>query len=311
MIKNKPAMLKPNDTIGIVCPSYAHRNNERENRLVALLEDMGFLVKFGRSCSLKQGYLAGSDEERANDLMEMFENDEIKGILAMLGGYGTTRMVDLIDYDRVSKHPKLFMGYSDITVLLNALYQKANIPCAHGPDGYTIANPKADVFTDRDFKEFLTTNDLRTLENPLKDAITLNKGIAEGTIVGGNLSLIDSLIGTPYDIDFNGNIVFIEDIGEEPYRLDRMFSKLRLSGKLHQASGYVLGYFTGCEAGESKKDTQTKEDILREYFLPLGVPTIMNFSSGHEFPFITIPIGLQGRLDADAKKIHCLEPFYK
>jgi muramoyltetrapeptide carboxypeptidase len=309
--KIKPNALQKGDTIGIVCPSYASSMKERENKFYQLLEQLGFNVKIGKSCHLKQGYLAGSDQERAQDVMDMFLDDEVDGIIALLGGYGATRMVDLLDFEKIAAHPKLLMGFSDITVLLNAINQKSNLVTAHGIVGTFLGSPNADVYTEMDFSNFLLTNECRILENPLKDAVTYIEGIATGEIVGGNLSLIDALQGTPYEIDFKDKIILIEDVGEEPYRIDRMFSKLRLAGKLSQARGYILGTFTGCVSGPSKQGHQTTQDIIDDYIKPLNKPTILNFATGHSFPFITIPIGLTVELDANKKQIKYLETFFK
>jgi muramoyltetrapeptide carboxypeptidase len=309
--KIKPNALQKGDTIGIVCPSYASSMKERETKFYQFLKKLGFLIKIGNSCSLRQGYLAGSDQERADDLMEMFLDDGVHAIIALLGGYGATRMVDLLDYEAIAKHPKLLMGFSDITVLLNAINQKSNLVTAHGIVGTFLGSPNVDVYTEMDFSNFMLTNELRVLENPLKDAITYIGGKVEGEIVGGNLSLIDALQGTPFEIDFKDKIILIEDVGEEPYRIDRMFSKLRLAGKLNQARGYILGTFTDCVSGPAKQAYQTTQDIIDDYIKPLNKPTILNFSVGHSFPFTTIPIGLNVELDADAKQITYLEPFFK
>ncbi|HOI47563.1 MAG TPA: LD-carboxypeptidase [Bacilli bacterium] len=311
MQKQKPKMLKKGDTIGIVCPSYTSTMKDRESTFYHKLQQLGFKIKLGKTCFLQQGYLAGSDQERADDLMSMFLDPEVDGIIALLGGYGASRMVDKLDYEKLKSHPKLLMGFSDITVLLNAINQQSNIPTAHGIVGTFLGSPNSDIYTEMDFSQFLLTNDLRVLENPLKDAITYINGTASGEVVGGNLSLIDTLLGTPYEIDFKDKIILIEDVGEEPYRIDRMFSKLRLSGKLSQAAGFILGTFTDCLASSSKRNYQTTQDIIDDYIKPLNKPTIMNFATGHSFPFTTVPIGIEVKLDADAKTITYLERFFK
>lgn len=302
--------LKAGDTIGIICPSFkGDMSSPRIVNFEEKMHDFGFKVKYGPSCYNQFGYLAGRDEERVQDLEAMFLDDEVKAIICLKGGYGASRIVDKINYDIIKKHPKLFMGFSDITVLLNAFYQQASLPCVHGLVSIFLGHPRIDNDSLIDFKDLLSLNTKgRILKNPHNDAFTLHDGISEGVLVGGNLSLITNLVGTPYDIDFKDKIVFIEEVDEKPYRIDRMFSQLRLAGKIKEAKGFIFGHFTDCNSDNS--ETQTYDDLIDEYFGDLNVPIVKNFNSGHDFPFLNLPIGLKVKLDANQKQIEILEEMY-
>ena len=296
------------DIIGFICPSgKMDMTSPRIAKLEAIIKGMGFDVKYGRSCYGDNGYLAGTDEERCNDIQEMFLDKDIKAIICMKGGYGASRIVDMIDYEIIKNNPKLFMGFSDITVLLNAFYQKASLPTVHGQVGIFLGRNDMDQISLDDFQKLLREDFMgRTFHN--SDCKTLVGGTARGIIVGGNLSLIANLVGTEYDIDFHDKIVFIEEVDEDPYRIDRMFAQLRLSGKLNQAKAFIFGHFTNCE---STDNTQTVEDLINEYFMDLHVPVITHFASGHQFPFLNIPIGLEAEINADICEIKILGELYE
>lgn len=303
--------LRSGDTIGIICPaSSIARDNPRIPVMEKYLTGLGLKIKYGKNVFASYGYLAGTDEQRAADLEAMYLDDEVQAILCMKGGYGCSRMVDLIDFSKIAKHPKLLIGFSDVTVLLNAIHQKTGLPTIHGAVGIWLGSPKADAASLADFEALIFQNQKgRVLKNPKDDAKTIHEGTAEGKMIGGNLSLIATLAGTPYDLDFTDKIVFIEDVDEAPYRIDRYLSNLRLAGKLKQAKGFVLGYFTGCDAKE--KGSWEISDLLKQYFGDLFVPVITDFASGHDFPFINLPIGIRVKMDAEARTITILEELYE
>lgn len=305
----KPKKLKKGDTIGIICPAFSiSSKSKRIPILEEYLTELGLNIRYGKSFGASYGYLAGDDRLRVKDLEEMFLDSEINGIICMLGGYGTTRIVDKIDYRKIAAYPKLFVGFSDITVLLNAIYHYAGVPTVHGALGVYLGNPDFDDYSRRDFKTMIFHNQKgRVLKNPKDTAETLVSGMARGVLVGGNLSLIVALVGTPYDIDFTDKIVFIEDVDEKPYRIDRYLSTLRLSGKLDQARAFVFGTFSNCDDVESVWKCR---DIIGEYMAACGKPAIFNFNSGHSFPFINIPIGLEVEFDADARELILGEELY-
>lgn len=308
MIKAKG--LKMGDTIGIIAPAGPSRE-ERVKRSYEKLKSMGFEVKVGRSCYGSYGYLSGPDSLRAEDINSMFADDEIDGIICLRGGYGSLRILDRLDYKVIKDKPKVLVGYSDITALHIAIGQIANLVTFHGP---MVSSDMVDNF--HDFSKDSLYNFIlqdgpyeARIKNPAGEKIeSINGGIAEGPIIGGNLSIIVSTLGTPYEIDLKGKILFVEEIGEEPYRIDRMFNQLRLSGKLKEAAGIILGDFRNCIPRESRKDSSlTLAQVIEDVIKPIAIPTIFNLKAGHCKPMITIPFGVKVRLDGDNKELTIME----
>lgn len=303
--------INKGDTVGIVCPAGSIKSDDK--RIKVLEERLGLLglnYKYGNTIGKRVAYLGGSDEERAADLMTMYQDSEVKIILAMLGGYGCSRIVDKLDYEIIKANPKPLIGFSDLTVLLNTVNKLTSQPTIHGPVGIYLGKQNFDEFSLNDFSDILFKKQLgRVLKNPNDDAITLNGGVVRGRLVGGNLSLIDNLIGTPYEVDFTDKIVFIEEVDEKPYAFDRYLAALRLSGNLEKARGFVIGYLTDIASGDD--DAWTAEDLIKQYFSKLNKPVIYNFRSGHDLPFINLPIGLEVELDANNKTIKILEEMYE
>ncbi|WP_353096169.1 LD-carboxypeptidase [Tissierella praeacuta] len=303
----KPKALKLGDTIGIIAPS-SPTTEEKVKKAHDKLIDMGFKVKMGKSPYKRYGYLSGNDNIRAEDINEMFNDKEVNGIICIRGGYGTPRIIDLLDYEIIRNNPKVFVGYSDITALHISFTQIANLVTYHGP---MVVSDMIDNFSDfsKDnlFRAIMNTEPMGKISNPEgEEIITINGGIAEGRIIGGNLSLIVDTIGTPYEIDVKGKILFIEEVGEEPYNIDRMLNQLRLSGKLQEANGIILGDFNGCES-ENPNENLTLEQVINDQIKPIGKPTIYNLQAGHCDPMVTLPFGVNTRLDADKKELIILE----
>lgn len=308
---NKIKKLKKGDTIGIINPAFCNPANNDYKAMFAAFEEYGFKVKLGKTYTLKEGYLAGSDKERALDVMEMFTDPEVDGIICMRGGYGASRMVDLLDYEVIKQNPKFFAGFSDITVLLNNITQKSKFPTIHGLVGCYLGAKKYEGITREDFEQILFKNQKgRVLKGDGEKVVTINGGIANGVTAGGNLSLLATLAGSPYEVDFTDKIVLIEEVGEEPYQIDRYLSSLRLNGSLNKAKGFILGYFTDCNPGESKKNDQSVMDVINDYFKDLGKPTIFNFPIGHDFPTLNLPIGVEVVLDANNKSVEIKGDIY-
>lgn len=299
------------DTVGIVCPAGAIAlGDKRITLLEQRLTSLGLNYKYGKTVGKRIAYLGGSDEDRATDLMDMFLDKDVSIILAMLGGYGCSRIVDKLDYEVIHNNPKLLIGFSDITVLLNTINKLSDIPTIHGPVGIYLGKPAFYEVSLTDFSNILFCNQQgRILKNPKDDSVTLTGGVARGKLVGGNLSLINNLIGTPYEIDFSEKIVFIEEVDEKPYAIDRFLSALRLSKSIDKAKGFVFGYFTNCEPED--KGSWNYVDLIKQYFADLNKPVIYNFASGHDLPFISLPIGLEVELDATNKIIKILEEMYE
>lgn len=307
--------LSQGATIGIINPAFKNPTDayQKYDYMVKYLEGLGYKIKFGKTFEAVEGYLAGSDELRAKDLEEMFLDKEVEAIICMRGGYGCSRMVDKIDFNIIKNNPKMLCGFSDVTVLLNNIYRHTGLPSLHGLVGIYLGHQKCNDFTNQNFWDAFNKPQLgRVLKNPDDmSAETLVGGSAEGVMVGGNLSLLATLCGTDYEVDFTDKIVFIEEVTEQPYQIDRYLSSLRLRGMLEKAKGFVFGYFTDCVADESKKGAQTVESLIKEYFVSLGKPIITNFACGHDFPFVTLPIGVKVKMDADLKTIEILEEVYE
>lgn len=302
----KPKALKFGDTIGIIAPS-SPTMEENIQKAYDTIAEMGFKVKMGKSPYEKYGYLSGTDEIRARDINEMFKDTEVDGIICMRGGYGTPRILELIDYDIIRNNPKIFVGYSDITALHIAFNQIAGLVTYHGP---MVSSDMLHGFSDFSkeslFKAIMDSKPIGRISNPLEEEIiTINGGMAEGSLIGGNLSLITDTMGTPYEIDVKGKILFIEEIGEEPYNIDRMLNQLRLAGKLNEARGIILGDFKDCNPKDD--ESLSLEQVINDHIKPIGKPTIYNLQSGHCAPIITLPFGVNVRLDADKKETLILE----
>lgn len=308
LIMEKPKKLKLGDTVGLIAPSSPTSTLERVEMAKEKMIQMGFKVKVGKSAYERYGYLSGSDEIRAEDINCMFADPEIDGIICLRGGYGTPRILDLIDYEIIRKNPKVFLGYSDITALHIAFNQIGNLVTFHGPMVSSDMLGEFSEFTkDSLFKTIMKNEVIGLIENPIGYEINaLSGGIAEGIVTGGNLSLISSTIGTAFEIDTRNKILFIEEIGEEPYRIDRMLNQLRLAGKLNDAIGIIFGDFNNCVPSEENQSL-TLEEVINDFIRPLKIPIISNFRAGHCEPQITIPFGVKIRLDGDSKEVRVLE----
>jgi len=300
----KPKALKKGDTIGLVAPASPVKNMDYVERSAAVLRAQGFDVVIGPSCCDSYGYFAAPDLIRAADINNMFENPEIDGIFCLRGGYGTPRILDMLDYGMISENPKVFLGYSDITAIHVALNQISNLVTFHGPMPASDMVEDFDTFSLCSYLNAITsTVPIGFIENPWGiEPCALVKGKAEGIITGGNLSLITSTLGTPYEIDTRGKLLLIEEIDEYTYRIDRMLTQLRLSGKLDDCEGIVLGNFNNCVPQYPDFDLSLNQ-VFNDILVPTGMPILSNLMIGHCSPKITIPLGVNALLDADNLKL--------
>jgi muramoyltetrapeptide carboxypeptidase len=309
MITIKPPRLTHGDTIGIVAPASAPSTTAKIEKGVAYLEKMGYRVKPGKHVHEISGYLAGSDSHRANDLNAMFADPEVKAIIAVRGGYGSPRILDLIDYDCIRKHPKIFIGYSDCTALHSAFLRHAGLISFSGPMVAVEMFEGIDPFTEENFWKLITDpSDHRVLHNPPDHQLqTIHHGVCEGILVGGNLTVFLSLWGSPYSLPLRDTVLLLEEIDERPYRIDRMFAQLRHACVFQRINGLILGSFTDCVSNEPDKPSLTLDQVFSDYLSPLSLPVISNFAHGHSSPKLTIPIGLRVRLDTHRGDIELLE----
>ena len=302
----KPARLHYGDTLGIIAPASAPPDPKAIDYSVGVLEKLGFKVKLGRHVRKRLGFLAGADRDRAADLMTMFTDHLVRGILCVRGGYGTARLLSLLDYQIIRTHPKVFVGYSDITSLHFAFLKKSNLVTFHGP----MLNSD---FIRENFPSFTLHSFLRTLMQPnppgsilqgyrKKTVSILRRGQASGQLLGGNVSLICAALGTAWLPSFRDKILFLEDLDEVPYRFDRMLTQLLNAGLLQQTAGIAIGINANCEDPKGRRSTeyrQTLDDVLKERLRPLKVPIISGLPFGH-IPFnATLPVGIRATLDAD------------
>lgn len=296
----KPQALRRGDLIGIIAPS-GPTSSEKVEMAKAAVEALGFRVLLTPSCYAKHGYLAGPDPLRAADVNGVFQNPEVKGIICLRGGYGAPKILDQLDYISIRNNPKVFVGYSDITALHLALNQICGLVTFHGPMAASDLAGGLDVFSKSALLHAITRPEpMGVVANPEGVMIqTLVTGEARGVIVGGNLALITATMGTPYEIDTRGKLLFLEDIGEEPYRVDRMLTQLALAGKLKDAAGIILGDWNDCEP-ENPEKSLSLQQVFEEMIKPAGKPTISNLKAGHCSPKVTLPFGVQAYLDATA-----------
>ena len=301
--------LKFGDTLGFIAPSGAVRTEGAIERAVLETERMGFRVKLGESAGQKYGYLSGTDEVRARDINAMFADDEVDAIVCLRGGYGATRILDKIDYDLIARHPKIFMGFSDITALHIALLNRCGLVTFHGPMAAAnwAGKPLDDFSRDSMYRSLMNAEPAGELANPPEyPRQMVNPGQAEGLLVGGNLMLIASSLGTPWEIDTKGRIIFIEEVGERTYCVDRMLTQMRLAGKFDDCAGVVFGDFADCPV-EYPEFGLTLEEIIRDVVAPSGKPIFTGLRCGHCSPKLTLPFGVRCRMDAEKCTLTVLE----
>ena len=299
----KPKRLKCGDTIGVIAPSSPSYEEEKIEKGKKVLEEMGFKVKMGESCYKRYGYLAGEDDLRARDINAMFADKEVDGIICLRGGYGTPRILDKIDYNIVKNNPKVYVGYSDITTTHVVFNQICKLVTFHGPMVTSEIADGMDDFTEISLMNLITGQEVIKVHNPEDEEIKcLYEGKAEGQIVGGNLAMICSCLGTPYEIDTKGKLLFLEDIGEEVYRIDRLLTQLYHGGKLQEAKGIILGDWNDCTP-EKPERSLTLMEVFKDIILPLKKPTIYNVKAGHCSPMMTLPLGVNALMDANKKKL--------
>ena len=305
----KPKKLKKGDVIGIISPASKPKDETRIDKGIKYLESLGYRVKEGKSVRKCYGYLAGTDEERINDLNDMFSDKHVKAIICTRGGYGTPRLLSKINYNLIKKNPKILVGYSDITALQLAIFKKTGLVTFSGPMLAVEMFDKIDPFTEECFWKMVTSSSkFGYLRNPDNEKIvSYNNGSASGILLGGNLSLILTLFGTPYIPDFKNSILIFEDVDEEPYRVDRYLSQFLNSGTFSQIKGMIIASMTDCGPTERTQPTLSLDEVLNDYIKYIKVPILKNLIYGHIPRKNTIPFGIKANIDTKTKKIKILE----
>ncbi|MDM9381230.1 LD-carboxypeptidase [Chlorogloeopsis sp. ULAP01] len=299
----KPPRLQVGDTVGLISPAGIVEPQDIENAKQVLLT-LGLKVKLGAHILDSYGYLAGKDINRAQDVNNMFRDRSVKAIITMRGGWGCNRILPLINYSLIRSHPKIFMGYSDITSLLLAIYACSRLITFHGP----VATSTWNQFTVDYIKRILFNAEIVTMTNTLTTEIsrkTVTSGKARGKLVGGNLSVLSAMLGSSYLPSWQNSILFVEDIGEDIYRIDRMLTQLKNAGILNQIVGFVFGKCTNCSLGD--QPSLTLAQILKDHIQPLGIPAWYGSMIGHIKDKFTIPLGVDVEIDADNGTLRMLE----
>lgn len=310
----KPKRLNTSDVLGLIAPAGFITEKDLATSITNL-EALGFKVKPGKYILEKHGYLGGTDEQRAEDVNSMFADKNISGIVCARGGYGCVRMLHYLDYKMIAANPKVIIGYSDITSLLYALYKKAGLVGFHGPVGISTFNE----FSVNHFnkvlmtppKEHLFINATEDSTKPEYNVQPIRSGKAKGKLFGGNLSIVVSLIGTEYDIDTTDSIIFLEEVGEEPYRIDRMLTQMIQAGKFKKAKGVCLGVFSKCESRPNQSGISNSfslSEVLMNRLFDLNIPVIYGMSFGHITNKFILPFGINAELDVDNQTLRLLEP---
>jgi muramoyltetrapeptide carboxypeptidase len=305
----KPKRLNKGDTIGIISPASSTDDFTMIENGTKYIEQMGYRTILGPNVGKSRGFLAGTDEERIEDIYSMFSNKKVKAIICIRGGYGAVRLLDKIDYKIIRSNPKIFVGYSEITALQMAFLKKAGLITFAGP--MVVPNFSKDVsgFTEENFWQIITSGKKvgKIKCHGMDDLPNINPCKATGRIVGGNLSVFTSLIGTEYLPELINKILLVEDTGEPPYKIDRMLNQLRLNGIFEKVSGVILGQFTDCDEPDKKKRTLTINEVINNYIKLNDLPTVSNFPHGHIKDFITVPFGINIKLNTTDGYVEFME----
>jgi muramoyltetrapeptide carboxypeptidase len=306
----KPPRLRPGDTVGIISPAGATFNTTDLDIVMDAVSGLGLIPRPAPHVLAQYGYLAGQDRDRAADVNQFFGDPTISALLPIRGDWGCARILPYLDYDLIRRNPKIITGFSDLTALLLGITAQTGLVTFHGPNGLTAWRPDQT----EPFRQVLFDGQALTFENPIagedRDRLmqtrfrvqTITPGQARGKLYGGNLSVISGIVGSPYVPDLTGAILFLEDVGESVYRIDRMLTQLKLAGVLDQLAGFVFGQCTNC-GPSGGYGALTLEQVLTDHIAPLGIPAWWNAAIGHVEPILTLPLGIEVTMDATAGRI--------
>jgi muramoyltetrapeptide carboxypeptidase len=309
----KPKRLRKGDLVGLINPAGATFHPDRAEIARETMAALGLRTRFGDHLLDRYGYLAGRDEDRAADINNFFLDPEVRAVLALRGGWGCNRLLPFLDFGLIRKNPKIVMGMSDITGLLLGIYAKTGIVTFHGPTGGSSWN---EFTTDQATRvlfdgEAITMKNMEGTDDRLVQVknrvLRITPGTARGRLVGGNLTVLTALMGSDYLPDFDGCILFLEDVREEVYRVDRMLTQLKLAGVLEGIAGFVFGRCTDCEP-TNRYGSLTLREVLNDHVAPLGIPAWYGSMIGHIADKFTVPVGVPAEINADTGTIKLLEP---
>lgn len=292
-------------TIGIAAPASSVTTAET-SQFVALCNSWGYKVKYGRNVSRRMGYLSAPDEERATEFMELINDPDVGAIVCGRGGYGVMRILPMLDYAAIRRSRKVIMGFSDITALLLAIYRNSRLLTFHGP----VASSTFNALTTASMAPVFLPNTNNPTPTNSNDIVSITDGVARGRLTGGNLSMIVATLGTAYEIDTQGSILFLEETSEEPYRIDRMLTQLWLAGKLQSCNGIAIGVFRDCEAkGSARKNlNHSLAQVLNDRIRSLNIPSVYGLPFGHVKSKLTLPVGGEAELNAGTGTLTLLSP---
>lgn len=300
----KPPRLKPGDTIGLVAPASAISSPNDVKHAIEQVALLGLNAVPGKHVLEHDLYLAGTDAARADDFNTFARDPRIRGIFALRGGYGTTRMLDLIDYAAVQKDPKVLLGFSDLTALWNVITLKTGLVTFHGPvAAYSTFSPTV-VTNIRN--AVMSGNAIGVVNGPKEAGVT--GGIAQGRLVGGNLTLVTYLAPTPYAVPTAGNILLLEDVHEDPYQVDAMLTELYQAGMLQSAAGIACGVFMEPDVKYANEESPDMTAMLKDRLALTQKPAVFGLQFGHIPDQFVLPLGLPATLDASAGVLHIDEP---
>jgi muramoyltetrapeptide carboxypeptidase len=311
-----PAAFDKGDTVALVSPSSATDEKLSLQLTQEAMQALGFKVKTGEHYASRYGHLAGTDAARAGDLNAMFADKEVKAVICVRGGSGAARLLPMLDYDAIRANPKVLLGYSDITALHSAIHVRTGLVTFHGPIGAGSWNRfNVDqfrrMFFDRELMQYQNEIDAGDELVPRENrTLTITSGKARGELVGGNLAVLTALAGSPYLFDFTDKILFLEDVSEAPYRVDRMFTTLKLMGALDRIAGLIFGQCTDCDPGEGY-GSLTLDQIFEDHIKPLNIPAYRGAMIGHIREQFIVPVGGRVEMDADAGTFRMLEPVFE
>ena len=309
--RSRPPFLNPGDTVGVVAPASAVGSDDGLDRAEWWLKGMGLVPKFGAHAGDRFGYLAGTDEHRAEDINAMYRDPEIKAVFAVRGGWGGARILPLLDWDAIRANRKLFIGFSDVTAIHLAFAAHAGYATIHGGNA-TSSWPKEEwesLWRLAFAGERVVLGGAAIEVAVGRPGRTITGGKARGRLLGGNLTIISTLMGTSWMPDFNGAVLFAEDVDEAEYRIDRMFAQLKLAGVLDGLAGIVFGQCTDCRTTDADYGGFTLDEVIDQYLTPLGIPAFTGANIGHVRNQLCLPSGAPVEIDADARTLRLLEPI--
>ncbi len=309
----KPSKLKTGDVIGIIAPASAPVDPTKLENGIRYIEKNGYRVELGKNVSKINGYLAGTDQERADDLNSMFKNKDVKAIICLRGGYGASRILDKINFKLIRSNPKILVGYSEITALQMAILQKTGLVTFAGPMIATDFGNGVTSYTEDFFWRIVSSNKkIGRLKYPDNDKlVAITKGSASGRIIGGNLSVFAALTGTEYFPELKGRILMFEEVDELPYKVDRLLNQLRLLKLFKQIKGIILGRFVDCIEHDTSKRTLTLGEVMEDYMKDLKIPVLYTFPHGHIKDKVTVPFGINIKMNASKGFVEYLESAVK